>query len=252
MNIYISTCDSYDRILKPFSYLFNKFWDSSLNVTILGYRKPPFELPENFKFVSLGKEQISVNHWSTDLHNFFSSIEDEHFIYAVEDLFICDYVDVEAIEKLIENLDEKTGRIALVNVFEKHCNWNVTNDYGRFKVGTATNSSHKFSTIWSLFNRQWFLKYVLPKTQEEMDRGEGNPWYTEVNGDNMSTNDGWNVKGPIGVSPIKFTSAVRKGWTPESNKPFDFLMSNEGRSLDESVIQDMIDKKLISESRGII
>ena len=118
LNIYVTTCDSYDRLLKPFSYLFNKFWDDSIKVTILGYRTPPFELPKNFNFISIGERQISVNHWSTDLYNFFNTIDDEFFIFAVEDLFICDYVDTDILNKLIDNIDKETGRIALVNTFQ--------------------------------------------------------------------------------------------------------------------------------------
>tara|TARA_B100000287_G_scaffold287608_1_gene271042 strand:- start:401 stop:1153 length:753 start_codon:yes stop_codon:yes gene_type:complete len=250
MKIYISTCDSHDRVLKPFSYLFNKFWNIDQEVNILGYRTPPFDLPSNFNFISIGEKQISVNHWSTDLYNFFSTIEDEHFIFTLEDLFICDYVDMNIFEKLIENLDENTGRIALVNTFQKHCNWKESKNYKNFKVGTANNSRNKFSLIWSLFNRQWFLKYVLPKTQEQMNNGEGSPWHAEISGDAISINDGWDIKGSIDIAPIKFACGVRAG--NGLSKPFDFTMTNESGFLDERVVQEMINKKLISTKRTMI
>ena len=54
MTIYISTSDKYVFLLKPFAYLFNKFWSKDQKVVILGYTKPDFKLPKNFEFVSMG------------------------------------------------------------------------------------------------------------------------------------------------------------------------------------------------------
>tara|TARA_Y100001973_G_C5162004_1_gene314009 strand:+ start:485 stop:1216 length:732 start_codon:yes stop_codon:yes gene_type:complete len=242
LNIYVTTCDSYDRLLKPFSYLFNKFWDDSIKVTILGYRTPPFELPKNFNFISIGERQISVNHWSTDLYNFFNTIDDEFFIFAVEDLFICDYVDTDILNKLIDNIDKETGRIALVNTFQNNCSYEITNKYDNFSIGTASQGSDcRFSVIWSIFNREWFLKYVKPNET-------GTPWVTEAEGDNDSKFDTYDVKGPISRSAIKCTSAVRKN----INSTLGFKIMDEDESLDERIIEDMINKKLISKDRTII
>ena len=99
MNVYISTSDKYLHILKPFSYLFNKFWSDKQKVYILGYELPSFDLPDNFEFISMG-EQKGIKYWSSDLHKFFSSIDDEYFIYSMEDHFILDYVDIKLFERL--------------------------------------------------------------------------------------------------------------------------------------------------------
>ena len=48
MKIYISTSNKYIHLIKPFQYLFNKFWSDSQPVTILGYEEPTFDLYNNF------------------------------------------------------------------------------------------------------------------------------------------------------------------------------------------------------------
>ena len=57
LNIYIKTSDNYHRCLKPFAFLFNKFWSSDTKVTFIGYKNPKVKLPSNFDFVSLGKQR---------------------------------------------------------------------------------------------------------------------------------------------------------------------------------------------------
>ena len=87
MKIYISTSNKYIHLIKPFQYLFNKFWSDSQPVTILGYEEPTFDLYNNFDFISLG-EQTTVQDWCSDLKSFFETIDDKYFIHAVEDQFI--------------------------------------------------------------------------------------------------------------------------------------------------------------------
>ena len=79
VNIYISTSNKYIHLIKPFQYLFNKFWSGKQNVTILGYEEPKFKLEDNFDFISLGK-QTTIDDWCIDLKNFFESIDDDYFI----------------------------------------------------------------------------------------------------------------------------------------------------------------------------
>ena len=45
LKIYIPTCDDYLWLIKPFMFLFNKFWDNSIQVIYLGYNPPDFNLP---------------------------------------------------------------------------------------------------------------------------------------------------------------------------------------------------------------
>ena len=77
MKIYISTSDKYVHLIEPFAFLFNKFWSSEQQVVVLGYNKPDFKLPKNFEFISMGISRNDPKEWSTDLRNYFQSIDDE-------------------------------------------------------------------------------------------------------------------------------------------------------------------------------
>ena len=39
LTLYIPTCNKYLWLIKPFSFLFNRFWDESIKVVYLGYKR---------------------------------------------------------------------------------------------------------------------------------------------------------------------------------------------------------------------
>ena len=45
INIYVTVSDKYQWLLKPFCYLFNKFWGENQKVTFLCYKPIKFNLP---------------------------------------------------------------------------------------------------------------------------------------------------------------------------------------------------------------
>ena len=71
LNIYVSTSNEHLHAIKPFQFLFNKFWGENQNVTILGYRPPDIELYNNFKFVSL--RDVSTDKYGRLLANVYST-----------------------------------------------------------------------------------------------------------------------------------------------------------------------------------
>ena len=76
LNVYISTCDSNQFIIKYFQHFFNKYWSKDINVKILGFTQPNFKLENNFEFISMGKEQVGgAKGWTNYLIDFFSSIK---------------------------------------------------------------------------------------------------------------------------------------------------------------------------------
>lgn len=243
MKIYIATCDAYDRLMKPFAYLFNKFWDSSLEVTMLSYRTPQFDLPENFNFISLGEKQISINHWSTDLRNFFETVDDDFFMLAAEDHFIYDYVNTDLLDRLKTKLHDNVGRVALTNDFQQNCTYETLESFDDFNISIAhQNSDCRFSVIWSIFNKKYLLERLkLGRT----------PWESEGHGCQESMNDGYEIISTTGQQVIHCApSAIRRG---NISAPLDFsFVNNKNRFLDESIIQEMINKKLISNERTIV
>jgi len=85
-----------------------------MKVKILGFNPPDFPLDENFEFISLGKEQIGgASGWTNHLIDFFENIEDEYFVFGLDDFMISRPVDLELFEICKELLSDKIGRIDL-------------------------------------------------------------------------------------------------------------------------------------------
>ena len=44
LNIYVSISDKYLHLIRPFMYLFNKYWGMGYTVNFLGYKYPNFDM----------------------------------------------------------------------------------------------------------------------------------------------------------------------------------------------------------------
>lgn len=101
MRVYVTTCDSYLVALRPFAYLFNKYWGEDQEVVVGGFSHPDFNLPKNFKFHSIGKqEDYPINKWSNALYKMMNDLGDEIFVLMLEDYWITRQVDRKAINIL--------------------------------------------------------------------------------------------------------------------------------------------------------
>jgi len=239
IKIFISTCDSHDIMLKPFMFLFNKFWGKDQEVTILGYEKPKFNLEDNFNFVSMGKSRKTSTEWSTGLREYFETIEDEHFIWALEDLFILKPVRFDILNKLFQHAQKKKiGRTSLTCgvQFKDHDILETFNDFNI--IEQRRDTSYRISVIWSIWNREYLLRYLDP---------EISPWQMEVDGSEKAKNDGYRVIGTSENHAIDFAGACqpRHGGTPTG--PLDFRVIDKPHlSLDNDIIQEMINNKIIT------
>ena len=189
-------------------YLFNKFWFKKQKVTILGYDAPNFILPENFHFVSLGKQRGPA-YWSNDMFDFYSNCN-EKYIYSIwEDCFILKPVD----KKIIEMFEKV---ISIDNNFFK---FNLTADVARrehkvLKSGkeldlilASQTSAYRFSTQHCIWNRELFLQ-KLKLSQS--------PWDFELNNKD-AMNNGLNVyatkrKYAIYMGHLYKSGKKRKNW----------------------------------------
>jgi len=169
MKIIVTTCDSYMDVLKGFAYMFNKYWSSKADVTILGYTPPTFYLPDNFEFISLGKQRDYGREWTTALIPFFKQLSDEYFILLLDDMYIQN-MDESLLHKAEEHMAKGADKIFLVNLSgcvgiserEKDVNFNVVKQNFKFRASLQP----------SFIRRDYFLKYLRPEEsvwQYELD-----------------------------------------------------------------------------------
>jgi hypothetical protein len=239
LKIYVSTANQYLHLIKPFSYLFNKFWKRDVQVTVLGYNEPTFKLLNNFNFVSLGKQEGGSKMWSTDLRKFFESINDEFFVYTLEDLFIALPVNLIIFDNLVSLLDnDKVGRIGLTNDMPrgKH---NILKSYKKYDIiEREQEERYRLGLTWSIWNREYLLKYLEPNIE---------PHEFELQGSAKSKNDGYRILGTKKEYCLYHCAVVRKGNIKMMYTHPDkaFKICNDKRSLRPTVIDYMKRKELI-------
>ena len=163
MNIYILTSDKSNFVIKALQYCINKYWKPNPKVFILGYKKPSLKFEKNFTFVSLGEDR-GPEHVGGDLMRFFSDIKDKHFIFSVDDFLPIRKVNKKILAHLKKKLgSELVGRISLTDqvadkqhsIVEKLEHYDV--------IEMAQNANYRNSAVWSLWSKEYFLKYLEHK-----------------------------------------------------------------------------------------
>ena len=198
MKFYITTANQCLNLTKTFAYLFNKFVNPEQEVTIVGYDAPTFKLPDNFKFVSMGTQKGGVELWATDLIKFFNSIDDEFFTWATEDQFIISKINYDLFNKLILLLDDDVGRVGLTNDMKRkvHGGKQYKNNVG---VHVSAANQERISATWSIWNREYLLKYLKPGQT---------PWSFETQ--KAPNNDGYIVLGTRPAIVVRPCVAISK------------------------------------------
>lgn len=205
---YVSTNNKHLDCLRVFVYIFNHYLPHQ-ELRILGYNRPPFDLPTNCNFISMGK-QGGVQEWSTDLRRYFLELSEEYFIYGTEDVFFYKQPQINYINHLAKLIKttENIGRINLVDATEGTWGWDsmvekvlpnsphykVTllkeikaeeSAWGAWKLYSQTKeSAYSLTTQLSLWDRDFFLKYLI----------EGlSPWQFEMESDKASQDEKYKV-----------------------------------------------------------
>ena len=226
--IFVSTSNDYHRCLLPFAYLFNKFWSNKQEVVFLGYNKPNFNLPPNFSFKSLGVQR-GPKYYAEDLRTFLQSIDDQYFIYTMEDQFILDYVNLDILNILLDLVkkEESIGRANLTNsIFQTHMGKNhqdfkLIDNYNIIEY--TQNSSFRITCEWAIWDKNYMLKYL----QENLT-----PWEFE----RQSGKDGSHLIGCKNKVAIRHAEAIRRG---KVNEDFDFRFVNENEELSDKIKNEL-------------
>lgn len=216
-NIYISTCDSNSFVLKYFQYFFNKYWDKELNVKILGFNKPNIEFENNFEFISLGENQVGGAHgWTNYLINYFESINDECFVFGLDDFMICRPVEKNVFSTSLSLMNDYIGRIDLQPLQYARdpsllIPFTEKNSIKYFKLAQSDPNNlglYRISAAFSIWNKKWFLKNMKINLT---------PWEWELQGTEVSENDGYEVLGSYDKYAIKKSELLSNNWAGKIN-----------------------------------
>jgi hypothetical protein len=207
IRVVVSTSDKYLWALKPFSFLFCKYWSELQPVIVAGYSPPPFELPPNFEFHSIDSRPYPAQEWTNGLLKFFDHFQDEHFVWLLEDFWLRRTVNHSAVQILhdyainhpeVYRIDLGTDRLfAKDNRFEP--------DYLRYGTLNLIQSrpdwEYTHSTQCGIFRRDKFIQLLQPNWS---------PWQFELEGaEILRAHEDWLVLGTRQI-PVDYKHAVYK------------------------------------------
>ena len=171
MKIYIASSDRYNYLLYHNSIFLNKYWKDQ-EVIVLCHEIPSFNLPENYSIKSIG---IQKNNIST-LFNYFSKCDDDYFVLMLEDQFLVDYVDINKVKKLENEI--KLGRAdkACLHFYNEGEVFDIDNGL----VEIHQHVHYRTSVQPSIWTRKYLMKHLNPdctwwsfETQHEKTKNDG-------------------------------------------------------------------------------
>jgi hypothetical protein len=220
VRVIVMTSDKYLPILRPFAWLFNKYWSSEQEVLIGGYAAPDFTLPDNFKFHSIGKiEDYPIDKWSNGVIKLLSEIDDEAFTLMLDDYLITRPVDIRGVEMCHGYACQfgYTLRIDLTldRLFAHGPRYpGDISDYGYLGhldlIRSEPTSQYHMSLMTAVWRRDNLLKVLQP---------DWSPWDVELTGTGYVAAHHAHDLLVLGTrqGPIKHTLAYRGGNPTEIN-----------------------------------
>ena len=178
MKVFVMTCDKYVDALRGFSHFFNKYWSTEQQVVVCGFTPPKFKLPPNFTFFSIGEQRdYPVKKWSDGLIHVMNSFPmEKHFVLMLEDYWLCQPVNVEAVTILHDYMVQFNYVIKMDLVGDRRFAGGVT-DYGEVAgiplVKSDYNSAYHSSLMTGIWNSEHMRKYIIP---------DESPWDVELDG----------------------------------------------------------------------
>ena len=206
MRVIVRTCDKYLPALRPFSWLFNKYWSPNQPVVVGGFTPPDFELPTNFSFHSIGsKGDYPVERWSDGLIAFLKAIPDEVFVLMLEDMWMPRHVDVEAVQNLCRYMHQ-FKRVLKIDLCADRLYTGKATDYGAFHrldlVLSDRASEYQMSLMPGLWRKELLLRHLVP--------GE-TPWQVEKQGTPRVAADKSAIVLGTRQWPVRAMSVFRRG-----------------------------------------
>lgn len=180
MKVFVLTSDNYLNALRPYAYLFNKYWHErhEQEVMICGFSRPDFELPPNFTFFSIGKqEDYPIDKWSNALIRVMHHFPNEDvFCLMLEDYWITEPVWTDEVYMLERYMKQFRYTLKMDLITDRRYSGGIE-DYGLCGhiplVKSAFNSAYHMSLMCGLWNRDRMLDILIP---------DESPWDVEVRG----------------------------------------------------------------------
>ena len=158
MKILVPTCDKYTFLIEPYHLLFNKYWPGN-EIVFLGFDESLApKLPDNCSFVSLGKMADFGKVWTDPIRPYIQHEAPDHFVFSVEDMVLCDDVDIYNVEKL--EYEVANGRASKA-ILDDHL-IEASEQYFRGVNIMHRHAPYRTTLHPCIWRKDYFLKYLKP------------------------------------------------------------------------------------------
>lgn len=203
MRIFVLTSDVTSWALRPFLHLMGKYWPEHPPIMVAGYTCPEFLPPE--QFMSLGKfEDFPVNRWSDGLKVMLDLIEDECFIWTMDDFWPIRPVKHKAVDILFRHA-LRSKDLARIDLTHDRAGAATAKVIGQLEgldiVGTELPSEYHLSLQAGIWRTDALKRFTV-----EGETG----WEMELNGTHRMNDASANVIGTL-QEPLRYVIAIQKG-----------------------------------------
>lgn len=205
MRVFVITSDHYMWALKPFIYLFQQYWSELQEVVVAGFSMPDFDLPENFRFHSIARQNYPAKKWSNALIKFLQDMPDDHFVLMLEDYWLCRTVDHRGVQACWEYIKEKPDVLRIDLTDDRlYAGGRVdVEGWGSYDIiETPESTPYQMSTQAGIWNRKLMLDLLEPgKSAWEVEIHTKPPSKMRVLGTRQA--------------PVRYANAILKGKVQE-------------------------------------
>lgn len=176
MRVYVLTSDRYLPALRPFLWLFDRYWHGQ-QVTVVGFTAPDFPLPAFAEFLSLGDfSDYPVSRWSDALIKLLSLIPDDPFVLMLEDYWLTRPVYKEAVRMLYDYCRQ----------FRYVARMDLTGDRRGAAGASLYNRCGHIDLLWSDPDSQYHMSLMTgiwnPHNLRRVLIPNETPWQVELDG----------------------------------------------------------------------
>jgi hypothetical protein len=199
------TSDVTSWALQGWFHLTEKYWPEHPDVVIGGYSPLAFPIPTYAQFISVGNfYDYPIQKWSDGLIKLLEQIDDECFVWTMDDFWPIRPVNNQAIQTLF-NHAVNHRELARIDLSRDRQYAKDSMILGKIEdldiVGTPLPSAYLLSLQTGIWRRSALKAYLVP--------GE-TAWQVELEGTSRMNAAGSNVIGTL-QEPTKYLIAVQKG-----------------------------------------
>jgi len=156
MRMFVACSDVYANLIEPHSIFVKKYWPE-LEVVFIGFTDARYKLEEGHSFVSAGEDK-GPSSFSDSLIKVFSEIDDEYFVFNLEDMILMKPIDYTAVERSVEKIKNGVDKIMLYQWNPEWCR-----HYEDEFVILNQTSPYRASIHPAIWRRDYFLKCLKPE-----------------------------------------------------------------------------------------